>query len=111
MASARVVARQPAAPRGETYYELYHRAVAEGRPLLYWLGQPKRTLDGCLSHAASAFPGVTGPAVVIGVPRGGQLWKIAMLPGTPTDEQIRAVLAPPPPVIRICPGGFCPARP
>jgi hypothetical protein len=79
--------------------ELYDQALSKGRPLVYFVGQPARPVAGCLSHACGSFPGVAGPAVVVGVPGGGVLWRAATLPGVPSESAIVAALRPAAPVV------------
>jgi hypothetical protein len=90
---------------GPSEAELYGRAVREGVPLLYFVGQPARPVAGCLSYPCSDFPGVAGPAVVVATPRGEMLWRSAALPGAPTDAAIFAALRPAAPPA--CAGGCC----
>jgi hypothetical protein len=79
-------------PMTDRYEIQYQRAIREQKPLLVWIGQPSRNLPGCLSCSQLNFPGVTGPAVVVGIPSSaGNLQRID-LPGIPSDERIDAVL-------------------
>ena len=82
-------------PVGDNYPEQYNRAVREAMPLLVWVGQPARCVPGCVCHEAGTFPGVSGAAVVVGLPAGGQTLRRVDLPGRPTDTAIRAALATP----------------
>jgi hypothetical protein len=86
----------PDCPRraGPSEAEQYERAVREGRPLVYFVGQPAQAVDGCLSCCRDSFPGVAGPAVVVGVPHAGTLWRTATLPGAPSEAAIRAAVWP-----------------
>ena len=75
-----------------TYPEQYARALKEGKPLVVWVGQRTRTLDGCVTVGSNSFPGVGSPAVVVGLPIGdGKLARVD-LPGEPTDTAVRAAV-------------------
>jgi hypothetical protein len=75
-----------------TYTEQYARAVKEGKPLVVWVGQPVRTVGGCVSVGCDSFPGVGSLAVVVGLPTGdGRLARVD-LPGQPTDDAVRAAV-------------------
>lgn len=76
-----------------TYAERYAAALRESKPLLVWVGQPARSIMGCIHHVTDTFPGLSAPAVIVGVPTGtGALHRVD-LPGRPTDADIRAALA------------------
>ena len=73
----------PAADRPPTYAEAYHRALTTGRPLLVWVGGnfcPRCVNDtaGEFVHAfVDSFPEAVVPSVVVAVPEGGQLTRVA----------------------------------
>ncbi len=77
-----------------SYADRYAEAVADGRPLVVFVGQPVRAVPGALGVALATFPDASRPAVVVGVPAADGLRRVD-LPGTPTDAAIRAALAPP----------------
>lgn len=75
-----------------TYPEQYARALKEGKPLVVWVGQRTRTVDGCVTMGCDSFPGIGSPAVVVGLPIGdGKLARVD-LPGEPTDAAVRAAV-------------------
>jgi len=74
-----------------TYDEQRDRAAKEGKPLVVWVGQPVRPLDGCFAVRCDKFPGVATEGVVVGVPSGKDLKRID-LPGRPTDSTVRAAV-------------------
>ena len=74
-----------------TYAEQYANALKDGKPLVVWVGQPARSLPGCVSVTAEQFPGADAVAVVVGVPAGGALRRVDV-PGRPTDATVRAAL-------------------
>jgi hypothetical protein len=90
-----------------TYEQLRVRAIAEGKPLLVWVGvQPSRetalALKGCLQHRCATFAGVQGSGVVVSRPNGNWLEWLETLPADATVMQIGERLsptyeAPPPP--------------
>ncbi len=94
-----------AAPKPAGYAEAYTRAVQTGRPLVVFVGQPVRELPGCVCVGAGSFPGAAKEAVVIGLPAGGGLRRLD-LPGRPSPEAVRAVLASrPAPGVGVLPAG------
>jgi hypothetical protein len=75
-----------------TYPEQYARAVRENKPLVVWVGQRARTIDGCVTVGCDSFPGVGPPAVVVGLPTGdGKLARVD-LPGKPADAAVRGAV-------------------
>ncbi|HET6573918.1 MAG TPA: hypothetical protein VFG68_09980 [Fimbriiglobus sp.] len=75
-----------------TYPEQYARALKEGKPLVVWVGQQVRKVDGCVTVGCDSFPGVGSLAVVVGLPTGdGKLARVD-LPGKPTDAAVRIAL-------------------
>jgi hypothetical protein len=75
-----------------TYPEQYARALKEGKPLVVWVGQPTRKVDGCVTVGSDSFPGIGSPAVVVGLPTGdGKLARVD-LPGEPTDAAVRVAV-------------------
>jgi hypothetical protein len=81
-----------APPKPPTYAELYAAAVRDRVPLVVWVGQPAAALPGVRSIRLEAFAGVTGPAVVVGLPNGPGLRRLD-LPGTRTATEVRAAVA------------------
>src|SRR5207244_761624 len=75
-----VAAYHPPAQVSE-YERLRARAVAEGRPLLVWVGLHRPDLErarpDCLHHHCDRFPDAAPPCVVVGRPAGGELWRAA----------------------------------
>lgn len=74
---------RPAA-RSLTYADARAKALAEGKPLVVWVGGGDALcpacvgrLDECVHHVAATFPGVTGQALVVAVPEGGDLLRVA----------------------------------
>jgi hypothetical protein len=80
------------APAADTYAAAYAaayaRAVAEGKPLVCWVGGGDAVCPACVktlagevvSHVAPTLPGVAGQALVVGMPDGrGQLDQAAVV--------------------------------
>jgi hypothetical protein len=84
-----------AVPKPPTYAEAYTLAIERGKPLLVFVGQPVREVPGCVCIERDAFPGAAKEAVVIGFPEGKRLRRLD-LPGKPSVDEIRSVLASPP---------------
>ena len=85
----------PKAVRAEpSYGECRREAIRTGKPLAVWVGQPAEDIPGWLSCRRDDFPGVVGPAVVIGygVDAGGDLIRAGTLTGVQTGEQVSAWL-------------------
>lgn len=107
----------PASPSPDPieYASLHRRSIREGRPLVVWVGVVRpdleRAFPHCLHHRCAAFPDARPPCVVIGRPRGGELWRVADLPaGSASRGRIAELLrdppaAVPPPVSRCGPYG------
>ena len=68
-----------------TYAECRQRALAEGKPLVCWVGTGDVVCPACVKqlaaeavhHVTPTFPGVTGNAIVVAVPEGGELLRVA----------------------------------
>lgn len=94
----------PGCPVGcscRSYAAAYARAVAEGRPLLTWVGPgflPAlcKPYADCVCCSVGTLEGCQGPCLVVAKPdgQGGLLW-LATLPYQPLVSEVRAVLAPP----------------
>ncbi len=74
-----------------TYDEQRDRAAKAGQPLVVWVGQAVRPIDGCFAVRCDTFPGVESEGVVVGVPLGSALKRVD-LPGRPTDAAVRAAV-------------------
>lgn len=90
-------------PARSSFSAAYHRAIAEGRPLLIWVAEVcppcEVKMSGYVHAHVQQYDGysglVTEPCVVVGRPDGmGGLVRVGTLPGIPTPEQVRAILAP-----------------
>ena len=107
-ALALAVAARPAPP---SYESLRARALAEGRPLVVWVGVSRPDLERSdwLHFHCESFPGATPPCAVVGRPEGGELWRAADLPtDRVTRTRLTAAAAPPiifAPPARCGPGG------
>ncbi|MFO0806494.1 MAG: hypothetical protein U0791_25595 [Gemmataceae bacterium] len=86
---ARAALAMAFAPVKPTYAASYRRAVAEGKPLIVFVGQPAAAVPDCIVVAVEAFPEAAAPAVIVGVPAPTGLRRID-LPGKPTANAIRA---------------------
>jgi hypothetical protein len=87
-ADARVQARAAlalaAARREDPYAAARRRAVAEGRPLVVWVGchdaRTEAATPGLLHVRVSRFPGVASTCVIFAYPSNGELWRAGDLP-------------------------------
>lgn len=79
------------APADGDYAGASARAVAAGRPLVVFVGQPAQPIDGCECVQMKTFPGVVGVGVVVGLPDGnGGLDRAADLTGIPDKGVIQS---------------------
>lgn len=79
--------------RPVSYRQAYYKAVAEGTPLLVWIGQAPRPYPGYI-HTRNDDYGCCKMGVVLGRPNGGStLDQAACLEGTPTAAEVKAALS------------------
>src|SRR4051794_3394984 len=66
-----------ARPAPDAYESLRARAVAEGRPLVVWVGVRRPDLErpDWLHYHCEAFPGAGAAGAVVGRPAAGELWR------------------------------------
>lgn len=72
-------------PARLTYDAAYRKAVAEGKPLVCWVGGGDALCPACVrtlenevvSYIAPTFPGCAVPTLVVAMPEGGQLTRVA----------------------------------
>jgi hypothetical protein len=87
-------------PRGDIQEVLYQaarrRALRERRPFVVWVGmtRPAGALPDCVHVQLDAFVDCEPGGVVVALPRGGDLVRVADL-ARPSVERIRALTAPP----------------
>jgi hypothetical protein len=73
------------------YDDAYRKAVREDRPLLIFVGQPARSVPGCVSVHVESYSRAHSPGVVIGLTDDdGDLARAADLEGNPSDKEILA---------------------
>lgn len=97
LALASAQATDPAPPRDElSYAGLRAKALAAGKPLVVHVGTVRLDLEQHLpdwtvqSHVLT-FPGVTGSGVVLGLPQGGELYRLDFPHAVPLAEVRAAV--------------------
>jgi hypothetical protein len=75
-----------------SYSEGYKAALAQGKPLIVWVGQRGKphTLDGFIVCSVSEFPDFEGTGCVVSRPGYGRMLRIRDLHGNPSDEDIQA---------------------
>ena len=80
----------------DRYYEARKQALAEGKPLLVWVGQccPAcvNAMPNYLHVCVDTFPDAKGPCVVVSAPRKGDMWWLATLKGVPGFLEVRRAL-------------------
>lgn len=87
----------PAPPARDEYAAAYWMSLEDNKPLAVFVGQPSRPIAGFRCVSVETHPYAAGPCVVIGVPDGAGKMSRNDLPGSPTDDVIRACLTPVPP--------------
>ena len=77
-----------------SYLESARRAVAQGKPLVIFVGTPSVDVSGCVSVelSASAMTGYPAKGVIVAATVGDWLNCVAVLPATATAAQVRAAL-------------------
>lgn len=65
----------PATSQRDQYEALRIRAIRENKPLLVSVGCDCPAVEGCLGVRWDQFPGVKAPTIILGRPRGGELWQ------------------------------------
>lgn len=99
-------------PKQDDYAALRARALAENKLLVVWVGVKHSSvqagLGNCLHYHCESFHGAAA-GVVVGVPRGGELYRHD-LPGAPTVDRIQAVVRPPAQQFQSAPVYFRPVR-
>jgi hypothetical protein len=98
------------------YGRIYRRCVAEGRPLVVWVGSYNQAaaldLPDCLHYRSATFQGVTGAGVVVGRPTADGFPVVGRLAAGATAAQVRQALAPkaaPQPIYQPVPVFYQPA--
>jgi hypothetical protein len=101
----------PAPSDANDYASLHQRSIREGRPLLVWVGVVRpdleRAFPDCLHLRRDAFPDARPPCVVVGRPRGGNLWRVADLPAASASRERIAELLRDPPAAAPPPASRC----
>lgn len=84
-----VVATQAAV---DPYPDAYHASAKDCKPLLVYVGQPARAVDGCRAISVKEYPQATAPSVVVGVVRDGSMWRTD-LPATADAASVKAAVS------------------
>src|SRR5581483_11584026 len=70
----------------DCFEEAYDQAVRDNKPLLIFVQQKARGIEGCLSCSVACYPGQRGAGVIIGLPDGkGNLLEVARRDSYPTE--------------------------
>jgi hypothetical protein len=76
LAAAKSAVSTAPAPRvaAQGYAKGYAAAVADGAPLVLFVGTPSWPVPGAVTAKAGTFPDVTAPAVVVSYPKGSRMF-------------------------------------
>jgi hypothetical protein len=77
------------------YDKAYWVAVKAGKPLVVYVGQEAKPVDGAIVCRAEKCCGETSACVIIGQPSGDDVVRVATLKGSPEAAEIRQALTPP----------------
>ncbi len=78
----------------DCFEEAYDQAVRDNKPLLIFVQQKARGIEGCLSCSVACYPGQRGAGVIIGLPDGkGNLLEVARRDSYPTEAWLQRRVA------------------